>query len=548
MKFKIDVKGELPLYSTNTDLEERWLVTTPKKLQDYVDGKWMWFKDVVDPDVKVERIRERTQLYLGYDKVVDKAIIIKVLQYTGNDLSDVRKINKKRDVLRAQIELLNDISSPLLPEPLDWFEVKNTVDSFPKVSQDWIEENGEIENEPVLVLDYQPGISLEKCINENNFRRVEFEKNKRYKKSDDIKDMNIPKVGRLISYINYFLKTIYEKGYMYVGLPPEHILLLKDDVPRFIGLGSICRLKDGKLDSTHINFSRTKKGYSAPELNSAKYNYGMNTDAKAVGAFTLGVLLAQILYESSDMSDDILENGSFKYPNNKYEGKIKQLPKGDMIHDLLGRLCNPDPSQRLCDFDEIDEILSDIRGDNFIGSISRNNIGEVKFYNNEKGYGYIIDHYFEKDFPVSAKVLKDSGLQTLKRGQNIKFDLIKDNGREYIRNITVLENGEKTISKRQEEKARKQKDKKIQEQQRLIKEKEKLKKELFEKEMLEKELQRNQKQVKKESNKIYIQEEKSSKTPCIPIVSVEEFIDSPKEAEENKTLGKVKEFFKGLFF
>ena len=80
MKFKIDVKGELPLYSTNTDLEERWLVTTPKKLQDYVDGKWMWFKDVVDPDVKVERIRERTQLYLGYDKVVDKAIIIKVLQ------------------------------------------------------------------------------------------------------------------------------------------------------------------------------------------------------------------------------------------------------------------------------------------------------------------------------------------------------------------------------------------------------------------------------------------------------------------------------------
>ena len=327
MKFKIDVKGELPLYSTNTDLEERWLVTTPKKLQDYVDGKWMWFKDVVDPDVKVERIRERTQLYLGYDKVVDKAIIIKVLQYTGNDLSDVRKINKKRDVLRAQIELLNDISSPLLPEPLDWFEVKNTVDSFPKVSQDWIEENGEIENEPVLVLDYQPGISLEKCINENNFRRVEFEKNKRYKKSDDIKDMNIPKVGRLISYINYFLKTIYEKGYMYVGLPPEHILLLKDDVPRFIGLGSICRLKDGKLDSTHINFSRTKKGYSAPELNSAKYNYGMNTDAKAVGAFTLGVLLAQILYESSDMPDDILENGSFKYPNNKYEGKIKQLPK-----------------------------------------------------------------------------------------------------------------------------------------------------------------------------------------------------------------------------
>lgn len=441
MKFKIENKGEIPLYSTTVDLKERWSVITPERLERDIGGKWTWFKGATDPEINKLRRRERTRLYLGYDGIVQRPVIVKVLQYSLEDLNSEHSVNKKREVLTAQIELLNDILSPLLPEPLDWFEIKNTVDSFPndKLSN----------NEPVLVLDYQPGITLESTINRKRFRRQD----------DEAESINIERVGRLISYIKYFLSIVYDKGYMYIGLSPEHILLLKDDVPRFIGLGSICKLKDGKLDHNHINFGRTTKGYSAPELNSVEYNFGIGADAKAAGAFSLGVLLAQILCESTKLTDNVLENGSFKYPNDEYETKIKALRKGERIHYLLTRLCDPNPSTRLTDFDEIESILEELKGDKQLESFGiKGNLGQVKFFANDKGFGYITDPYFNEDYYISAKILEKSGVTYLYEGQRVKFDIINGRDKPYAANISILSPGETVISKRQEqEMKRKQK-------------------------------------------------------------------------------------------
>ena len=479
MYFKI--KDEIPLYSTSkkVDLKGRWSLITPERLEKDIGGKWNWFKKATDPNINKLRRKERTRLYLGYDYIVQRPVIIKILQYSAKDLNNKESVNKKREVLKAQLDLLNDILSPLLPEPLDWFEVENTVDSLPNIELSY--------NEPVLVLDYQPGITLESTINRKRFRR-----------QDDVADsINIERVGRLISYINYFLSTIYDKGYMYISLSPEHILLLKDDVPRFIGLGGICKLRDGKLDNNHINFGRTTKGYSAPELNSEKYKFGIYADAKAAGVFSLGVLLAQILCESTELTDNILENGSFKYPNDEYEPKIKSLRKGERIHYLLTRLCDPNPSTRLTDFNEIESILEELKGDKQIESfVIKGNFGHVKFFSN-KGYGYITDPYFNKDYYISAKILEKSGVKYLYEGQRVKFDIVNGKDNQYAANISILSHGETVISKQQEQEIRriqKKEEKRIKESYRQSLENQKI--------IPKQEYERRQEEIKKIKRKI----------------------------------------------
>lgn len=59
-------------------------------------------------------------------------------------------------------------------------------------------------------------------------------------------------------------------------------------------------------------------------------------------------------------------------------------------------------------------------------------IGKVKWFNNEKGYGFI-DYVEGEDIFVHYSNIKQDGFKTLSEGQLVKFDLVRtDKGLQAI--------------------------------------------------------------------------------------------------------------------
>ena len=54
------------------------------------------------------------------------------------------------------------------------------------------------------------------------------------------------------------------------------------------------------------------------------------------------------------------------------------------------------------------------------------NTGTVKFYNDQKGFGFIQPDNGEKDVFVHATALERAGIQGLREGQKVKFDTQND--------------------------------------------------------------------------------------------------------------------------
>ena len=52
--------------------------------------------------------------------------------------------------------------------------------------------------------------------------------------------------------------------------------------------------------------------------------------------------------------------------------------------------------------------------------------GTVKFYNDQKGFGFIQPDSGEKDVFVHATALERAGIQGLREGQKVKFDTQAD--------------------------------------------------------------------------------------------------------------------------
>ena len=360
MRYRFGSKGELNIHSTNCNLKNRWVVLSPSKMEEICVGNWRWFYSISN------RRDERTNLSLGYDDNIGKPVIVKTIEYRANDLKDETSIRKRRSVLIEQVNILNSLSSPLLPEPLDWFYVNNNYD------RNMDEALREIE--PVLILDFEQASTLTNEVNRHSFR---------YRNYNGISTNKIDssKVARLGLSILNFLRLLKEKNYAYLALSPEHILLLKDYVPRFVGLGRICKLRNGHLDSNHINFGRTLLGYSAPELNDISDNWGEFATSEEVGAFSLGVILHQIIIESDKFEENTLKNGSFFYPNGVTESIIKNQSSGKALHRLISGLCDHNPKTRLVDYDYIEEILKSI--DLGKGREIVNKNGVIKEYNND---------------------------------------------------------------------------------------------------------------------------------------------------------------------
>ena len=54
------------------------------------------------------------------------------------------------------------------------------------------------------------------------------------------------------------------------------------------------------------------------------------------------------------------------------------------------------------------------------------NSGTVKFYNDQKGFGFIAPDDGQKDVFVHATALERAGIQGLREGQKVKFDTQND--------------------------------------------------------------------------------------------------------------------------
>lgn len=65
--------------------------------------------------------------------------------------------------------------------------------------------------------------------------------------------------------------------------------------------------------------------------------------------------------------------------------------------------------------------------------------GTVKFYNDQKGYGFIQPDAGGKDVFVHATALERAGLRGLTEGQKVSFDTAEDrrSGKVAVNNITA---------------------------------------------------------------------------------------------------------------
>ena len=51
-------------------------------------------------------------------------------------------------------------------------------------------------------------------------------------------------------------------------------------------------------------------------------------------------------------------------------------------------------------------------------------VGKVKWFNNEKGYGFIVKENYDDIF-VHYSAIQDEGFKTLTEGQMVEFELVK---------------------------------------------------------------------------------------------------------------------------
>ncbi|MCL6414890.1 cold shock domain-containing protein CspD [Aestuariirhabdus sp. Z084] len=83
-------------------------------------------------------------------------------------------------------------------------------------------------------------------------------------------------------------------------------------------------------------------------------------------------------------------------------------------------------------------------------------IGKVKWFNNAKGYGFILPEGSDEDLFVHYSSIQMDGYKTLKAGQDVNFDILQGPKGLHAINITATEPAasepttEQTISSQEE--------------------------------------------------------------------------------------------------
>jgi CspA family cold shock protein len=61
--------------------------------------------------------------------------------------------------------------------------------------------------------------------------------------------------------------------------------------------------------------------------------------------------------------------------------------------------------------------------------------GTVKFFNTQKGFGFIAPSDGSKDVFVHISAVERAGMRTLLEGQKISYDIVTDRGRQSAANL-----------------------------------------------------------------------------------------------------------------
>jgi len=62
-------------------------------------------------------------------------------------------------------------------------------------------------------------------------------------------------------------------------------------------------------------------------------------------------------------------------------------------------------------------------------------VGTVKFFNTQKGYGFIQPNDGSKDVFVHISAVQNAGMDTLNEGQQVSFDVITERGKQAAGNL-----------------------------------------------------------------------------------------------------------------
>ncbi len=62
-------------------------------------------------------------------------------------------------------------------------------------------------------------------------------------------------------------------------------------------------------------------------------------------------------------------------------------------------------------------------------------VGTVKFFNTQKGYGFIQPSDGSKDVFVHISAVQRAGMQTLVEGQKVSFDVVTERGKQAASNL-----------------------------------------------------------------------------------------------------------------
>lgn len=307
----------------NRQDNNKWTVCSALQLAEKLNSNKEWYEDINS------KKSENTIVKPGIDNLLNRAVVIKTINSSN--------INISKNCLIDQLDLLNDIETHLLPEPLDYFNIGNI---------------------PILVLDYHPGYNLKKEI-------------LLLQKSGRDKEALLPFISRIARNILYFMLISKEKNYVHLGICPEHIIMLNNQNIRVVGVDKIHKLKNNKINIDGVK-NRYESMYMPPEF--YKEETDIDLDADAIVAFSLGVILCQMVCIKSNIEDFMTikineQYNVFSYPNPYKEKqdlfeklinkKVKKI-KRNKVKKLIADLCNPDPNKRLTDFNIIEKRLNEI--------------------------------------------------------------------------------------------------------------------------------------------------------------------------------------------
>jgi hypothetical protein len=281
--------------------------------------------------------------------------LLRTVRYRPVDLRSSDAVGVRRLALEAQLDLLRRIDSPLLPEPLDWFQGANATEpGMPRALRD---------TEPVLVTAWQPGETVEALLARSGFAACG---QPTVHPSESLRPRaDVGRIVRLARKLVAFLAVLQEHGVVWFGLCPAHVVVQRDDSIRLLGLGSLCPIRpDGSLDDSHPNFLRTLRGYVPPGLTEDADGgaAARSADPASIAPFALGATLLQMLAGLPSLPADWLEAGTLRYPNPDAGRMVLAQGHGARLHQLLAELCCPSAKHRLTGLEAIDERLEELAG------------------------------------------------------------------------------------------------------------------------------------------------------------------------------------------